>query len=90
MAKKKHKKKHSFQHKNAPTTVAAPAAGAKTAAIAKTTGKPSTMPNEWSEVRDDVSKTLVLGVIFIALMIGLWVLFEYTSVGPNLYNSIKL
>lgn len=88
MAKKKHKKKHSFQHKNAPTAVASTPAAV--AAVSKTTGKPSTMVNEWSEVRADVRKTLVLGVIFITLMIGLWLLFEFTSVGPNLYNSIKL
>lgn len=87
MAKKKHKKKHSFQHKNAPATVAAPVA---TGAPSKSGSKPTNMPNEWSEVRGDVNKTLVLGTIFILIMIGLWLLFEYTAIGPNLYNSIKL
>lgn len=87
MAKKKHKKKHSFQHKNAPAAVGAPAA---VAATSKTTGKPSTMPNEWSEVRADVRKTMILGTVFIVLMIGLWVVFEYTSIGPSIYNSITL
>lgn len=88
MAKKKHKKKHNFQHKNAPTPVVATAAVA--APAAKSGSKLATMPNEWGEVRDDVNKTLILGVVFIMLMIGLWLLFEFTTVGPNLYNSIKL
>jgi hypothetical protein len=91
MAKKKHKKKHSFQHKNvntsaaaAPTTpVIAPAKGVPKA-------RPATMPNEWGEVRADVRKTLVLGFVFIMVMIGLWVVLEYTALGSNLYNSIKL
>ena len=48
------------------------------------------MPNEWSEVSSDVKKTLIFGAVFILLMFGLWLLFEFTSVGPNLYNSIKL
>ena len=87
MAKKKHKKKHSFQHKNAPATVAKPTGEANSVSKA---AKPSTMPNEWSEVRADVRKTLVLGGFFIMLMIALWLIFEYTSVGPNVYNSLKL
>ena len=81
MAKKKHKKKHSFQHKNAPSVVTA----VETPAV-----KGATMPNEWSEVSSDVKKTLIFGAVFILLMFGLWLLFEFTSVGPNLYNSIKL
>lgn len=77
------KKKHNFQHRNAPKVAAAPT-------TATTTAKPTATPNEWQEVRADVRKTLILGSVFIALMIGLWLLFEYSSVGPSLYNTIKL
>lgn len=88
MAKKKHKKKHSFQHKNAPSAAAKPVGAA--AAPSKKAPKLATMPNEWNEVRADVRKTLILGSFFILLMIGLWFLFEHTSVGPSIYNAIKL
>lgn len=84
MAKKKHNKKHSFQHKNAPATVVAPVAGSKVAA------KPTTMPNEWAEVAGDVRRALILAGIFIALMIALWYFLDVSTFGKNLYNSIQL
>lgn len=86
MAKKKHKKKHSFQHKNAPVAVVNPVA----ASSVKSTGKPSTMPNEWVEVADDVRRALILAGIFIVLMIALGYFLDVTPAGKQLYNSIKL
>ena len=84
MAKKKHKKKHNFKHNAAvaPDPVVK-SDGVKSAAA-------STMPNEWQEVAADVNRALILAGVFIALMVGLWLLFEYTSFGPQLYNSIHL
>ena len=87
MAKKKHKKKHSFQHKNAPAVVAAPVVAAPGAKVA---AKTSTMPNEWSEVADDVRRALILAGVFIVLMIVLWYFLDVSAFGKNLYNSIKL
>jgi len=89
MAKKKHKKKHNFKH-TAASPVAAPAASAVASSTAKGSAKPNTMPNEWQEVAADVNRALILAGVFIALMVGLWLLFEYTSFGPQLYNSIRL
>jgi hypothetical protein len=85
MAKKKHKKKHNFQHKNAPAAVA-PVAHAGSGNKAK----PSSMPNEWGEVRADVRRSLILSGIFIAAMIGLYFLLNNTSLGDSLYKSISL
>jgi len=90
MAKKKHKKKHSFQHKNAPSAVAAAAAEPKTTGISPATSKPATMPNEWSEVRGDVRRSLVLSGVFIVVMIALGYFLDLSDFGKNLYNSIKL
>lgn len=90
MAKKKHKKKHNFQHKNAPAAVAGPVVTEKDVSTSKVSGKPSTMPNEWSEVASDVRRSLVLAGIFIVLMIGLWYVLDVTTFGQNFYKSIKL
>lgn len=88
MAKKKHKKKHNFQHKNAPV---ATAPAVSVSAAGKTAIKPAaTMPNEWSEVRDDVRRSLILAGAFIVLMIILWYFLDVSAFGKNLYNSIQL
>lgn len=87
MAKKKHKKKHNFQHKNAP--VAAVATAAPVDSAAKATSKVSTMPNEWAEVSADVRRSLVLAGVFIAIMIGLAIYLDGTAAGAALYKSIK-
>lgn len=87
MAKKKHKKKHNFKH-----TAASPAAvsATSTVASAKGTSKANTVPNEWQEVAADVRRVLILAAVFIGLMIGLWLVLENTSFGPQLYKSIHL
>lgn len=88
MAKKKHKKKHNFQHKNAPSVVAAPIASGSSGA--QITNKSNTMPNEWSEVSADVRRALILAAIFIGVMIGLWYFLDVTPYGKHLYDSIKI
>ncbi len=90
MAKKKHKKKHSFQHKNAPVAVAAPADAKELSKGVSKAGKTNTMPNEWHEVAADVRRALILAGIFIGLMIALWYFLDVSTFGKNLYNSIQL
>lgn len=89
MAKKKHKKKHNFQHKG----VSAPVATAPVSAVAdsKVPSKANTtMPNEWGDVADDVRRALILAGVFIVIMIALWYFLDVSEFGKNLYNSIKL
>jgi len=88
MAKKKHKKKHNFQHKGvAAPVVAAPGSVSSPKATPKIS---NTMPNEWAEVADDVRRALILAGVFIVLMIVLWYFLDVSEFGKNLYNSIKL
>ncbi len=89
MAKKKHKKKHNFQHKGVSSPVVV--ASAPAAVSTKTTSKASTtMPNEWGDVADDVRRALILAGVFIVIMIALWYFLDVSTFGKNLYNSIKL
>ena len=90
MAKKKHKKKHSFQHKNAPAAVASPADAKELSNGMSKAGKTNTMPNEWHEVAADVRRALILAGIFIGLMIALWYFLDVTPYGKHLYDSIKI
>lgn len=88
MAKKKHKKKHNFQHKG--VTQSAVAATSVPAAVnTKGASKTATMPNEWSEVAGDVRRALILAGVFIVIMIALWYFLDVSEFGKNLYNSIK-
>ena len=90
MAKKKHKKKHNFQHKNVaqPATVAPVAASVSAPSTAK--ASKNSMPNEWAEVADDVRRALILAGVFIVIMIALWYFLDVSEFGKNLYNSIRL
>lgn len=89
MAKKKHKKKHNFQHKGATPPVTS-ATSVPASVTTKGVSKTTTMPNEWSEVAGDVRRALILAGVFIALMIVLWYFLDVSEFGKNLYNSIKL
>lgn len=67
MAKKKHKKKHSFQHKTGSSSVAAPVARVEAKAV----------NNEWQIVAGDVRRSLLLAGSFIVGMVVLWVVLNH-------------
>lgn len=95
MAKKKHKKKHNFKHQSAAATATPAVSSGRSAAegVAATTSKSTSVANqfnEWPIVRGDVQRVLVLAVVFIAFELVLAYVFNHTSLGSQLYSSIKL
>lgn len=70
MAKKKHKKKHSFQHKTATKVVSSSSVQAQPA---------DSESHEWQIVATDVRRSLLLAAFFIAAMLALWFVMNHTS-----------